>query len=291
MAVFKDEKYSGERALYAVRGAEVVNCEFSDGESPFKESADFTALGCRFLWRYPLWYCRDARITDCFLSVDARAPLWYSDNLIIDGCRSEAPKGIRRCKNLKITNSIFEKGDETLWDCDGAVIENSAFEGDYFALNSRNLTITGLKLSGKYSFDGCRNVVIRDSELLTKDVFWNSENITVYDSYISAEYLGWNSKNLTLVNCTVKSLQGMCFCDNLVMKNCRTEETTLAFEHSTVDAEIVNGIDSVFNPEGGKIRAEAIGELIVEKDIVNPADTEIICGSIGKYSDKPEWKR
>lgn len=87
--------------------------------------------------------------------------------------------------------------------------------------------------------------------MLSKDAFWNSENVTVYDSFISGEYLGWNAKNLTLINCTIESLQGMCYIENLVMKNCRLIHTALAFEYSTVDAQIQGKIDSVLNPSGG----------------------------------------
>ena len=49
------------------------------------------------------------------------------------------------------------------------------------------------------------------------------------------------------------------------MKNCRLLNTTLAFEYSSVDAEIVSGIESVMNPTSGTIRAEHIGELIMEQ--------------------------
>ena len=101
--------------------------------------------------------------------------------------------------------------------------------------------------------------------------------MTVYDSFISGEYLGWNAKNLTLINCTVESLQGMCYIDNLVMKNCKLLNTTLAFEYSTVDADIVGEIDSVLNPSGGTIRADSIAELIIEKDKVDPDKTKIVC--------------
>lgn len=101
--------------------------------------------------------------------------------------------------------------------------------------------------------------------------------MTVYDSFISGEYLGWNAKNLTLINCTIESLQGMCYIDNLVMKNCKLLNTTLAFEYSTVDAEITGKIDSVMNPSGGVIRADSIDELILEKDKVDPGKTRIIC--------------
>ena len=122
-----------------------------------------------------------------------------------------------------------------------------------------------------------KNAELRSSRLLSKDAFWNSENVTVYDSTISGEYLGWNAKNLTLVNCTIESLQGMCYIDNLVLRNCKLLNTTLAFEYSTVDAEIDGGIDSVLNPAGGEIRADFIGELILQKDQVDPDKTRIIC--------------
>ena len=113
--------------------------------------------------------------------------------------------------------------------------------------------------------------------MLSKDAFWNTDHVTVYDSFISGEYLGWNAKNLTLVNCTIESLQGMCYIDNLVMKNCKLINTTLAFEFSTVDAEITSNINSVMNPSGGTITADHIEELILEKDKVDPQKTKIIC--------------
>ena len=156
-------------------------------------------------------------------------------------------------------------------------MEHITAKGDYFAMNSSNMRISDLTLYGNYSFDGAKNVVIRNSKLLSKDAFWNSDNVTVYDSFISGEYLGWNAKNLTLINCTIESLQGMCYIDNLVMKNCKLINTTLAFEYSTVDADIVGKIDSVLNPSGGVIRADVIDELTIEKDKVDPGKTKIIC--------------
>ena len=59
----------------------------------------------------------------------------------------------------------------------------------------------------------------------------------------------------------------MCYIDNLVMKNCKLINTTLAFEYSSVDAKIHGTIDSVLNPSSGVIRADEIKELTVEKDM------------------------
>ena len=158
-------------------------------------------------------------------------------------------------------------------------------------MDSSDLEVDGLTLDGNNSFDGVRNAVIRNSRLITKDAFWNSENVTIYDSYISGEYLGWNAKDLVFENCTIESLQGLCYIDNLTMRNCRLINTTLAFEYSNVEADISSSIMSVFNPSSGTIKAESIGELIVEKDEVDPSKTKIICSEIQKNSDKPGGKR
>lgn len=144
-------------------------------------------------------------------------------------------------------------------------------------MNCKNMEIDGLTLYGNYCFDGAENVEIRNSKFLSKDAFWNSRNITVYDSFISGEYIGWNSENLTFVNCTLESLQGLCYIDNLVLRNCKLLNTTLAFEYSTVDAEINGNIKSVLNPKSGVIKADSISELIIEKDKVNPDKIKIIC--------------
>ena len=207
----------------------------------------------------------------------ARAGVWYTDHIRVEDSAIEAPKNFRRCHDVTLRNVSFPNAAETLWSCDGVTMEQVMAKGDYFAMNSQNMVIRGLTLYGNYSFDGAKNVEIHDSRLLSKDAFWNSENVTVYDSFISGEYLGWNAKNLTLINCTIESLQGMCYIDNLVMKNCRLLNTTLAFEYSTVDAEIVGKVDSVLNPTSGIIRADEIGELTIEEDKVDPSKTKIIC--------------
>ncbi|MCQ2771618.1 MAG: DUF3737 family protein, partial [Clostridia bacterium] len=217
--------------------------------------------------------------------------VWYTNDFKVSDSFIQAPKNFRRCNGLKLDNVVLTNASETLWSCNDVELINVTAKGDYFAMNSSNLCIDNLRLDGNYSFDGCKNITIKNSKLLSKDAFWNCDNVTVYDSFITGEYLGWNSKNLTLINCTIESLQGMCYIDNLVMKNCKLINTTLAFEYANVDAEINSKIDSVFNPKSGTIKAEIIDELIVEKDKVDPSKTNIVCKTIAKESDRPEWLR
>lgn len=277
MKEIRQQYLTGERPLFKGKNLKIYDTIFTDGESPLKESQDIELYGSMFKWKYPLWYSKNILAEDCTWFEMGRAGVWYSDNITVKNAIIEAPKNFRRCHNVNLKNVDFPNAAETLWHCDGITMEQVTAKGDYFAMNSRNMKLQDFQLVGNYSFDGVKNMEIHHARLLSKDAFWNSENVTVYDSFISGEYLGWNAKNLTLINCTIESLQGLCYIENLVMKNCRLLNTTLAFEYSTVDVDIDGKIDSVMNPSGGSIRADYIGELIIEKDKVNPEKTVITC--------------
>lgn len=277
MTEIDNQVLTGERALFQGHDLLIQDTIFVDGESPLKESRNIELLNCMFKWKYPLWYAKHIAVKNSTWFEMGRAGVWYTDDISVEDCAIEAPKNFRRCHDVTLRNVSFPNAAETLWNCDGVTLDQVVATGDYFAMNSQNMDIRGLTLYGNYSFDGVQNVTIRHSRLLSKDAFWNSDHVTVYDSFISGEYLGWNAKNLTLINCTVESLQGMCYIDNLVMKNCKLLNTTLAFEYSTVDAEIDSRINSVMNPTSGIIRADSIGELIMERDKIDPEKTTIIC--------------
>lgn len=277
MKEIRQEFLTGERALFHGQDLAIYDTTFADGESPLKESRNIYLEGSLFQWKYPLWYSRDIRLKDCTLFEMARAGIWYTHNLEMENTLVEAPKNFRRATGLRIRQVNFPNAAETLWSCQDVNMEHVTARGDYFAMNSSDMKISDFELVGNYSFDGVKNVEIDRARMISKDAFWNSENVTVRKAFISGEYLGWNAKNLTLIDCTIESLQGMCYIDNLVMKNCKLLNTTLAFEYSTVDAQISNRVDSVMNPSGGTIRAKEIKTLIMEKDRVDVNKTKIIC--------------
>ena len=277
--------YEGERPLFKENNLTIEDTVFGEGESPLKESENIELSNSSFQWKYPLWYSKNIDVKDCTWHEMARAGVWYTDNINIENTLIEAPKNFRRCNNIKLKKVFIPNAQETLWNCNEVELNDVNAKGDYFAMNSKNMKINDFNLIGNYSFDGAENVEIHNAKLLSKDAFWNSKNVTVYDSYISGEYLGWNAKNLTLINCTIESLQGMCYIENLVMKNCIIINTTLAFEYSTVDVEANGKIDSIMNPKSGVIKAESIGELIMESDKINPNDTIINCDKIEKVTN------
>ena len=275
MKIFEQRLFTGERALYNSREVKICDSTFADGESPLKESSDIELDGCIFKWKYPLWYCKNIKAEGCVLLETARSGIWYTHCIEMTDCVIEAPKTFRRSSDIKLTDCGMPNAKESFWGCKNVTLTRVSVAGDYFCMNCENIRAENLTIDGNYAFDGAKNIEIRNARLISKDAFWNTENVTVYDSVIIGEYLGWNSENVTFVNCTIESNQGLCYMDNVRLVNCKLLNTDLAFEYSTVDAEVTTEIDSVKNPISGRIRAKAIRETILEETLIDPNKTEI----------------
>lgn len=276
MKEIKRQFLTGERSLFEGKNLYIEDTIFGEGESPLKESDSIVLNSVIFKWKYPLWYSKHIKVNNSYWFEMARSGIWYTDDITMNNTVLDAPKNFRRSSIINLSNVTFANAQETLWNCKDVKIFNVTARGDYFAMNCENIEIDKLTLTGNYVLDGAKNVKVKNSKLLSKDAFWNIENAIVEDSVILGEYLGWNSKNLTFINCTIESLQGLCYIDNLVMKNCKLINTTLAFEYSTVDADIVGKVDSILNPKGGTIKVDSVDELIIEKDKIDPSKTHII---------------
>ena len=281
MRLIKNKEYGGERPLYCERDLRLENVVIHAGESALKETAAIEAVGCRFEGKYPLWCCDGFVLRDCLFTEGARAALWYSRGLLMEDTLVEAPKMFREMEDMTLRRVRIPNALETLWRCRGVVLEDVEIEkGDYLFMHSSGVRIKGLNLQGNYSFQYCKDVEIHDSVLNTKDAFWETENVTVYDSVIDGEYLGWYSKGLRLVNCRIGGTQPLCYAENLVLENCRFEaDADLAFEYSSVRADLAGTVASVKNPRSGRIEADSIGEIILDANIKAPGDCEIICRS------------
>lgn len=275
--VIKNEKYKGERALFNVHDLVIEDTLFYDGESPLKESHNLLLTRTTFDWKYPLWYCNDVKMYDSLFTKNARAGVWYSNNIEIINTQIIGEKNFRRINNLKMENVDFLNAQETLWYCSNISLNNIKVKGDYFALGSEYIEVNNLQIDGNYAFDGCKNVIVRNAILNTKDAFWNCDNVVIYDSTIKGEYLAWNTSNITFINCHLESLQGLCYINNLKMINCTMKDMTLSFEYSkNIDAEINSSIDSIKNPFSGKITCLGVNTLIMEEDKIDINKTSII---------------
>ena len=267
-------EFGGERPLFAEKNLILENVVIHAGESALKQCKDIEAFECTFEGKYPFWHVDNFKIEKCLFTPGARAALWYSSNLVMKNTLVQAPKMFKEMNHLDLENVRIPDAQETLWHCKDVKLKNVEVKNaDYLFMHSANIEIENYKQEGNYSFQYCNNVTIRNAEIHSKDAFWNTENVTVYDSILSGEYLGWHSKNLHLINCRIAGTQPLCYCDNLVMENCEFEaDADLAFEDSSLTADINSNITSVKNPRHGYIKAKKIDTLILDKNILQPAD-------------------
>lgn len=277
MKTVSAKEFGGERALFAVRDVKLDGCTFHPGESALKCTSNIHAERCLFEGKYPFWHTDGFEISDCTFTAGARAALWYSRNLIMRHTRIDAPKMFREMDNLVIEDVEIPDARETLWSCRGVKLRNVKVDnGDYLFAHSSDIDIDGFELHGNYSFQYCRNVTIRNARIDSKDAFWETDNVCVYDSEINGEYLGWHSRNLRLVRCRINGTQPLSYAEGLVMEDCEMgDECDLAFEDSSLTATVKSGIVSVKNPRTGSISALAIGEVITDCNILQPADCNI----------------
>lgn len=272
MELIKDSFFEGERPLYGSKDLVLDKVKFYPGESALKESKNIQARECYFMCKYPFWHNDNTLIQKSVFTVYSRAAIWYSKNIKMLDTLVEAPKMFREVDGLYLENVQLPNAGETLWNCRNIELKNvEAKEGHYIFMNCKNIKIDGFKLQGDYSFQDTKNVEIRNAYLDSKDAFWKTENVTVYDSVIIGEYLGWHSKNLRLVNCKIGGTQPLCYNTGLILENCEfMDDCDLAFEYSTIDAEVINHIVSIKNPLGGIIKAKSIGDIILDENCRNP---------------------
>ena len=268
--------FVGERALYDIHDAEIVDSVFEDGESPLKECSDLSLRNVEFRWKYPLWYGENIKCVRTTFQEMSRSGIWYTKNISITDSEIHAPKLFRRCQGVKLIHCNMDNALETFWGTDDIELVNIYAKGDYFCLNTSNVKVDGLKLDGNYAFDGAKNIEISNSTLMSKDSFWNTENVVVRNSKIVGEYLGWNSKNLTFINCEISSHQGFCYIKGLKLINCKIYDTDLCFEFcEDLNVEVTTYVDSIKNPLSGVIKVKDVGMLILDEKYVDRSKIKV----------------
>ena len=280
MKEIKNQEFGGERPLYCEKDLYLENVVIHAGESALKETANITAVKCRFEGKYPLWCCDHFVVRDCIFTVGARAALWYSRDLLMEDTVVDAPKMFREMEQIRLRNVIIDSAAETFWHCGGIDLENVRIDrADYVFMGCHDIKLRNCKVNGNYAFQWSRNIEIHNCLLNCKDAFWETYNATIYDSEINGEFLGWHSRNLRLVRCHITGTQPLCYATNLILEDCTFgEDADLALEYSSVQATIKGHIHSIKNPRTGFIKADSCGEIILDQNIKAPGDCDIQIG-------------
>lgn len=258
--------FDAERALYGERDVYIRDCAFdgpADGESALKEAGNITAERCEFNLRYPFWHCDDVKIFNCEMTENCRAALWYSTGVEITDSKLHGIKAVRECERVSLVGCDVVS-PEFGWFSSDIEARECKFISEYFMLRAKNLNFDNIEFKGKYSFQYIEDSVFENCNFDTKDAFWHAKNVTVRNSVVKGEYLAWYCENVTFENCTLIGTQPLCYCKKLKLINCKMIDCDLSFEKSSVDAQVVGHIDSVKNPECGRIIADSIGEIIYE---------------------------
>ena len=267
METIENKEFGGERPLFAAHDLRLVKVTFNEGESALKRCRNIEAEGCTFKGKYPFWHVKGFKIDHCDFEPGARAALWYSDD-----CEM-----FREMDGVVLDRVAIPDAQETLWHCKNIDIRDVTTDhADYIFMHCSDIRIDRYRQNGNYSFQYARNVEISNAVIHSKDAFWETENVTVRDSELHGEYLGWHSHRLHLINCHISGTQPLCYCTDLVLENCTFDaDCDLAFEESEVRATVKSPITSVKNPTTGYIKAPSIGEVIIDSNILAPADCRI----------------
>ena len=264
MKIIANKTFDEERALYESSDLVVRNCRFegeADGESALKESKNITVEDCFWNLRYPFWHDTGLAIKRTELTVNCRAPLWYSSDIMVESSKLHGVKALRECRDVVIRDSDIIS-PEFGWSVDRVRLESSRAEGEYFMMRSSELEFVDFELHGKYSFQYITNAVFENCRLYTKDAFWHAKNVTVRNSIVQGEYLAWYAENITFENCRIIGTQPLCYCRGLKLINCEMQDADLAFERSDVEATLTSHIVSIKNPMSGYIKLPSVGEII-----------------------------
>lgn len=274
LTVIRNAEFGGERPLFESHHLLLDGVTIHAGESAIKECSDIHAVNCRFEGKYPFWHVDGFTIRDCEFTPGARAALWYSRNLLMERTVVDAPKMFREMDHLILRQVRLSDALETFWHCRDVQLDDvEVHHGDYLFLHSSDIRIDHYRQQGNYSFQYCRNVEIHNAVIDSRDAFWMTENVTVYDSEVSGEFLGWHSRGLKFVRCRLGGIQPLCYCRDLVLEDCTIDsDCNLAFEYSTLHANILGHVPSIKNPTSGTITADSIGEIVLDGNAKAPAD-------------------
>lgn len=267
LEIITKKRFGEERALYGSQSVHLIDCAFDgmeDGESALKESRDILVERTYCNLRYPFWHDHGLTVRDCEMTEKCRAPLWYSETIVIEHTKMHGVKALRECRDVTIRGCDIVS-PEFGWSTSGLCIEGGTVSGEYFLLHAEDVCLRCVDFRGKYSFQYVKNAVIEDCVLDTKDALWHAQNVTVRNCTVKGEYLAWYSENLTLIDCKISGTQPFCYCENLKLINCEMHDGDLAFEKSDVEAKITTHVISIKNPRKGCISAPSVGELILDE--------------------------
>lgn len=171
--VIENKTFDEERALYNLKDTEVINCTFAgkqDGESVLKETRNISVKDCAFSLRYPLWHAKKYELIHSTFDEKTRAPIWYSDDGLIENCDLKGIKLLRECNHTEIKNSNIDS-PEFGWKCNDSCMEDTDLAFEYSEVEADikgNVVSIKNPKSGNIIVDSVGEIINEDSIMEVK---------------------------------------------------------------------------------------------------------------------------
>ena len=158
----------GKYPFWHVHGFKINNCQFdagarsalwysdhldmrdtrTDGPKMFREMSDIYMENVVINDAdETFWRCRNIVAKNLELH-DGTYPFMFSENIKIDGLKSDSKYVFQYCKNVELTNAHIVTKD-SFWECENMVIRDSYLDGEYLAWHSKNVRLVNCQLAGE----------------------------------------------------------------------------------------------------------------------------------------------
>ena len=196
----------GESAIKECSNIEAEDCRFW-GKYPFWHVHGFRINRCQFDVgaRSALWYSdhmdmRNTRIDGpkMFREMDDL----YLENVVIN----DADETFWRCRNVRARNLKLHDGTYPFMFSENIEIDGLRSDSKYVFQYCKNVTLRDAHIVTKDSFWECENITIYDSELDGEYLAWHSKNVRLVRCHLSGEQLLCYAEGLVLEGCTFDPL-------------------------------------------------------------------------------------
>ena len=128
------------------------------------------------------WHVEGLRLRDSEMTKNCRAALWYDRDITIERCKLHGIKAVRECKNVSLRDCDIDS-PEFGWHSRNISLSGGKMTSEYAFLGSDGVHLDGVEFHGKYSFQYAKGVRLKNCVLNTKDAFWHTKGARAEDCH------------------------------------------------------------------------------------------------------------
>ena len=178
-----DCRFFGKYPWWHVDGAVITNCYFAPGS------------------RSAIWYTNDLRMQHCV--IDGPKFFREMKNLELeDVVINDADETFRHCYNIEASNLELHDGTYPFMFSENIRIDGLKSDSKYVFQYCKNVELHHAHIVTKDSFWECQNITIYDSVLDGEYLAWHSKNVRLVNCHLAGEQLLCYADQLVLENCT-----------------------------------------------------------------------------------------